>query len=410
MKRIKRLTAFLLSAAMTCTPILTPVYAVDTDEPAVTEENRQEYIGLSIRSLPDKLYYHIGEALDLTGGRAEAAGTSLSGMKWDIFDAAMDSNYFKLNTSEFDNTKPGTYNIYIYLRGVDDKTAVRADSFEVTVLADGEEAPAPKEVQQTDEMIWLNLEKSPKTLYQVGEALDLTGGTATLCHSSSDRDETKPLTEFHVNSSEFDSNTPGIYNIYVTAKENGTTVTTAFTVTVTDEAPTASAPTETTEETVTEMATTLPPTEAPHEDITFYITKSPDKVTYQINGLNSIDSATRYELLTRLESMPKHFKLLHGDFRPDNILVKEDGTMYLIDWVHATQGNASADVARTYTTLMLENEEAAKKYYEDFCGKTKTDKSYVFKWLPIIAAANLTKQRPEEKELLESWLNISDHM
>lgn len=138
--------------------------------------------------------------------------------------------------------------------------------------------------------------------------------------------------------------------------------------------------------------------------------KLKDKVTYQINGLNSIDSATRYELLTRLESMPKHFKLLHGDFRPDNILVKEDGTMYLIDWVHATQGNASADVARTYTTLMLENEEAAKKYYEDFCGKTKTDKSYVFKWLPIIAAANLTKQRPEEKELLESWLNISDHM
>lgn len=40
-----------------------------------------------------------------------------------------------------------------------------------------------------------------------------------------------------------------------------------------------------------------------------------DKLTYQINGLNTIDASTRYELLTRLESMPKHFKLLHGDFR-----------------------------------------------------------------------------------------------
>ena len=80
-----------------------------------------------------------------------------------------------------------------------------------------------------------------------------------------------------------------------------------------------------------------------------------DKLTYQINGLNTIDASTRYELLTRLESMPKHFKLLHGDFRPDNIIVAEDGTMYLIDWVHATQGNASADVARTYTTLYLED-------------------------------------------------------
>ena len=135
-----------------------------------------------------------------------------------------------------------------------------------------------------------------------------------------------------------------------------------------------------------------------------------DKLTYQINGLNTIDASTRYELLTRLESMPKHFKLLHGDFRPDNIIVAEDGTMYLVDWVHATQGNASADVARTYTTLYLEDRDAAEQYYQDFCAKTNTDNSYVHKWLPIVAAANLTKQRPEEKEILESWLNVADLM
>lgn len=138
--------------------------------------------------------------------------------------------------------------------------------------------------------------------------------------------------------------------------------------------------------------------------------KLKDKLTYQINGLNTIDSATRYELLTRLESMPRHFKLCHGDFRPSNIIVKEDGSMYLIDWVHATQGNASADVARTYITLYLRDEALAKKYYDCFCKKTKTDPSYVNKWLPIIAAANLTKERPEETALLESWLNIADHM
>lgn len=138
--------------------------------------------------------------------------------------------------------------------------------------------------------------------------------------------------------------------------------------------------------------------------------KMKDKVSYQINGLNTIDAATRYELLTRLESMPKHFKLCHGDFRPSNIIVTEEGEMYLIDWVHATQGNASGDVARTYITLYLEDEKLAKLYYDCFCAKTKTDSSYVNKWLPIIAAANLTKQRPEEKELLEHWLNIADFM
>lgn len=138
--------------------------------------------------------------------------------------------------------------------------------------------------------------------------------------------------------------------------------------------------------------------------------KLKDKITYQINGLNTIDSSTRYELLTRLESMPKHFKLLHGDFCPANIIVKDDGTMYLIDWVHASQGNASADVARTYTTLYLTNKDAAEKYYNDFCSKTNTDKSYVHKWLPIVAAANLTKKRPEEKDILEQWLNVADLM
>ena len=140
------------------------------------------------------------------------------------------------------------------------------------------------------------------------------------------------------------------------------------------------------------------------------LTRMRDKLTFQINDLNTIDAGARYELLTRLNSMPKHFKLCHGDFRPSNIIVGDDGKYYLIDWVHATQGNASGDVARTYITLYLENKEIAEKYYDTFCKKTNTDTEYVKKWLPVIAAANLTKNRPEEKELLESWLNISDLM
>lgn len=138
--------------------------------------------------------------------------------------------------------------------------------------------------------------------------------------------------------------------------------------------------------------------------------KMKDKITYQINTLDTIDASTRYELLTRLESMPKHYKLCHGDFRPSNIIVDKDGQLHLIDWVHATQGNASGDVARTYMILQLLDQEIAHKYYDNFCRKTKTDKSYVNKWLPIVAAAQLTKEREEEKEILESWLNICDHM
>ena len=39
-----------------------------------------------------------------------------------------------------------------------------------------------------------------------------------------------------------------------------------------------------------------------------------EKLARQINGLKDLDATTRYELMTRLESMPKHNKVCHGDF------------------------------------------------------------------------------------------------
>ena len=91
------------------------------------------------------------------------------------------------------------------------------------------------------------------------------------------------------------------------------------------------------------------------------------------------------------------------------VAVKEDGTMYVLDWVHATQGNASADVARTYLLFCLDNQDTADKYMDLFCKKTGTDKRYVQQWLPLVAAAQLTKKRPEEADLLHSWLNVCDY-
>ncbi len=139
------------------------------------------------------------------------------------------------------------------------------------------------------------------------------------------------------------------------------------------------------------------------------LNKLKDKISRQISELEELDSSNRYDLLTRLDGMPKHTKLCHGDFQPDNIIVKEDGTKVIIDWVHATQGNASADVARTYLLFCLDDEKKAEKYMDLFCKKTKTDKRYVQQWLPIVAASQLTKNRPEEKELLLRWINVCDY-
>ena len=120
--------------------------------------------------------------------------------------------------------------------------------------------------------------------------------------------------------------------------------------------------------------------------------KLKDKLNRQINGLKIIDATTRYELLTRLESMPKHDKLCHGDFNPSNVIVGEDGSMSIVDWAHATQGNASADAAYTYLLFALKDQCLADMYMDIFCKKSDTAKQYVHKWLPIVAAAQLSKE------------------
>lgn len=138
------------------------------------------------------------------------------------------------------------------------------------------------------------------------------------------------------------------------------------------------------------------------------LNKLKDKLVRQINSLDMIDNIKKYDLLTRLDGMPKHVKVCHGDFNPHNIIVSND-KMYVLDWVHATQGNASADAARTYLLFALEDQATADLYMDTFCKKSNTEKRYVQTWLPIVAAAQLTKNKEEEKELLMKWLDVFEY-
>lgn len=134
-----------------------------------------------------------------------------------------------------------------------------------------------------------------------------------------------------------------------------------------------------------------------------------DKFARKINSLkDTLDATTRYELCTRLDTMPNHTKLCHGDFRPSNVLVCPDGKMMIVDWAHATQGNASGDAAITYLQFALKDKEQAELYLDIFCRKSDTAKQYVQKWLPIAAAAQLTKGVEEEREFLLRQADIID--
>lgn len=139
------------------------------------------------------------------------------------------------------------------------------------------------------------------------------------------------------------------------------------------------------------------------------LSKLKDKMNRKIS-MAELDATTRYDLHTRLEGMPKHNKLCHGDFNPSNIIISDDGTPYIIDWSHATQGNASADAARTYLLFCLNGDnEGAKAYLELFCKKSNTARQYVQKWMPIVAASQSVKGNEREREFLLSWVDVVDY-
>lgn len=141
------------------------------------------------------------------------------------------------------------------------------------------------------------------------------------------------------------------------------------------------------------------------------ISKLKDNLRAEIESLDVIDHIKRYDLLTRLDSTPKHVKLCHGNFGPENIVVTDDNKVYIVDWIGASAGNASADVAKTYLKLALTSTETAEKYLNLFCKKTNTAKTYVQEWLPIMAASTLAKcvTSKEEKDLLFTWLDVVDY-
>ena len=146
-----------------------------------------------------------------------------------------------------------------------------------------------------------------------------------------------------------------------------------------------------------------------HSKTCTHLNKLKDKMNRKISE-STLDATTRYDLHTRLEGMPKHNKVCHGDFNPSNIIIAEDGTPYILDWSHATQGNASADAARTYLLFWLNGDiEGAKKYLDLFCQKSNTAKQYVQKWMPIVAASQSVKGNEHEREFLLSWVDVVDY-
>ena len=126
---------------------------------------------------------------------------------------------------------------------------------------------------------------------------------------------------------------------------------------------------------------------------------------------SKLDATTRFDLHTRLEKMARPDQICHGDFNPSNIIITESGEVFILDWSHATQGNGSADAAITYLLFLVQGDnESAEKYLDMYCEKTETEKDYIFKWMPIVAAAQSVRYKDKDEEMLLSWVTNQKEM
>lgn len=142
-----------------------------------------------------------------------------------------------------------------------------------------------------------------------------------------------------------------------------------------------------------------------HSKETTALTRLRDKLHEQIRGCD-LPATIRYDLHTRLDNKPKHHKVCHGDFNPSNVILGNDGNMYILDWSHATQGNASGDAIMTYLLFRLSGkDELAEKYLNLFSEKSGTSIETLKRWIPMVAASHSTECADNEKEFL---LNIAE--
>ena len=139
------------------------------------------------------------------------------------------------------------------------------------------------------------------------------------------------------------------------------------------------------------------------------LTPIKDKFRRKLQEATNIDDNVKYDLMHRLEGMKNHRKLCHGDYNPSNVIVMENGEVCVIDWSHVTQGNASADAARTFLLFSMNGEtELAEKYLKLFSVKSEIPVNHLQRWIPIVAATQMTKGKPEEQEFLKKWIEVID--
>ncbi|WP_303131666.1 phosphotransferase family protein [uncultured Olsenella sp.] len=140
------------------------------------------------------------------------------------------------------------------------------------------------------------------------------------------------------------------------------------------------------------------------------LNRQKDKLARMIASCKGIDPSVRYDLEMRVDGMKPGMRVCHGDFVPSNVIVSEDGNeLYVCDWAHVTAGLPELDAAMTYLLFSLEDPELAEEYLVIYSRRTDTPKQVVHYWLPVVAAAELSRNRKVNEEKLAGMVNVGDY-
>jgi len=114
---------------------------------------------------------------------------------------------------------------------------------------------------------------------------------------------------------------------------------------------------------------------------------------------SGLGDPARRRLRDKASALPDGNRLLHGDFHPFNILGTLDSAT-VVDWLDATCGPPVADVCRSWLLMQTVSRELAEAYLGAYLAVSPLPREAVFAWLPVLAAARLAENVPDEVDAL----------
>ncbi len=117
-----------------------------------------------------------------------------------------------------------------------------------------------------------------------------------------------------------------------------------------------------------------------HRDILFHHSRNVLSYKEYLSTMVKNKAAGAQTILDKINALSEDDCILHGDFHPGNILIEEDGTSVVIDFMNVCHGPALYDMARTYFLIGQVDARLAEKYLQ----KMRVERADIAKYLEVI--------------------------